>query len=41
LCPYQLSLQAALLIFDVLFLEVDVPATVSHLVRITIACDIL
>jgi hypothetical protein len=41
LCPHQLSLQAALLVFDVLFLEVDIPATVSHLVRTAIPCDIL
>jgi len=31
LCSYQLSLQAPLLILDVLFLEVDVPGAVSHL----------
>ena len=31
LCPDQLALEAPLLILDVLFLEVDVSAPVSHL----------
>jgi hypothetical protein len=31
LCSHQFALQASLLIFDVLFLEVDVPAPVSRL----------
>jgi hypothetical protein len=30
LCPHQLPFQASLLVLDVLFLEVDVPAPVSH-----------
>ena len=31
LCPHQLALQTALLVLDVLFLKVNVPATISHL----------
>jgi hypothetical protein len=31
LCSHELALQTPLLVLDVLFLEVDVPAPVSHL----------
>jgi len=41
LCSHQLSLQTPLLIFDVLFLQMDVPATVSHLCSNVSECHIL